>query len=89
MNAKQLIRDAEQRLMTQAHRKLADASAQELHNAVSCAAMDAIAPLWKKKEDFRFSRRQAAYLSMLFLVGRRIYNNLYCMGILEETREIR
>ena len=88
MNAKQLIRDAEQRLMTQAHRKLADASAQELHNAVSCAAMDAIAPLWKKKEDFRFHRRQAAYLSMEFLVGRLIYNNLYCMGILEETREL-
>ena len=25
---------------------------------------------------------------MEFLVGRLIYNNLYCMGILEETREL-
>ena len=57
MNAKQLVRDAEQRLMTECHKTLAEADACELHNAVSGAAMDAIAPLWKKKEDDRFSRR--------------------------------
>ena len=43
MNAKQLIRDAEKRLMTEAHKTLKEASAVELHNAVSGAAMDAIA----------------------------------------------
>ena len=47
MNAKQLVRDAEQRLMTETHKTLAEASAAELHNALSGAAMDAIAPLWK------------------------------------------
>ena len=67
MNAKQLIRDAEQRLMTECHKDLAHASAQELHNAVSGAAMDALAPVWVKKEEARASRRQAAYLSMEFL----------------------
>ena len=49
MNAKQLIKDAEQRLMTQAHRELKDASAVELHNAISGAAMDALAPVWVRK----------------------------------------
>ena len=88
MNAKQLIRDAEQRLMTEAHKGWKDASPAELHNAVSGAAMDAIAPLWKKKEDERFPRRKAAYLSMEYLVGRLIYNNLYCMGLLEETKKL-
>ena len=88
MNAKQLIRDAEQRLMTQAHKELKDASPAELHNAVSGAVMDAIAPLWKKKEEERFSARQAAYLSMEFLVGRLVYNNLYCMGLLDEVRKL-
>ena len=88
MNAKQLIKDAEQRLMTQAHRELKDASAVELHNAISGAAMDAIAPVWKKKEEERFPRRKAAYLSMEFLVGRLVYNNLYCMGLLEETDKL-
>ena len=51
MNAKQLIRDAEQRLLTDTHKTLKDASPVELHNAISGAAMDALAPLWKKKEE--------------------------------------
>ena len=88
MNAKQLIRDAEQRLLTECHKGFPQASAHELHNAVSSAAMDALAPLWVKKEAARFPRRQAAYLSMEFLVGRLIYNNLYCMGLLDEVREL-
>ena len=85
MNAKQLVKDAEQRLMTETHKTLNEASAAELHNALSGAAMDAIAPLWKKREDERFSRRQAYYLSMEFLVGRLVCNNLYCMGMLDEV----
>ena len=88
MNARQLMRDAEQRLLTECHKEMKDASAAQLHNAVSGAAMDAIAPLWKKKEEERFSRRKAAYLSMEYLVGRLIYNNLYCMGLLEEVKRL-
>ena len=88
MNAKQLLKDAEMRLMTECHKDLAHASAYELHNAVSGAAMDAIAPLWSRKESERFQRRQAAYLSMEFLVGRLVYNNLYCMGVLDEVKDL-
>lgn len=85
MNAATLLKDAEQRLMTQYHKTLTEASAQELHNAVSGAAMDALAPVWVRKEKERFTRRSAAYLSMEFLVGRLVYNNLYCMGLLEDV----
>jgi len=88
MNAKLLMKDAEQRLMTECHKTLPQASAAELHNALSGAAMDALAPLWAKKEAARFPRRQAAYLSMEFLVGRLIYNNLYCMGLLDEVSSL-
>ena len=88
MNAKQLIRGAEQRLMTETHKELKDASAAELHNAVSGAAMEALAPRWKKKEEDRFPRRAAAYLSMEYLVGRLVFNNLYCMGLLGDVREL-
>ena len=88
MNARQLIRDAEKHLMTECHKDLSSASAQELHNALSGAAMDALAPLWAKKENERFSHRQAAYLSMEYLVGRLVYNNLYCMGLLGEIKEL-
>ena len=88
MNAKQLIANAEQRLMTEKHKTLKEATAAELHNAISGAAMDAIAPIWKKKEDERFPRRKAAYLSMEYLVGRLVYNNLYCMGLLDDTKKL-
>lgn len=88
MNAKQILRDAEQRMMTEYHKSIADATAYELHNAISGAAMDAISSLWKKKEDDRFPRRQAYYLSMEYLVGRLVYNNLYCMGLLNEIRDL-
>ena len=85
MNAAALLKDAEQRLMTQYHKTITEASAQELHNAVSGAAMDALAPVWVRKEKERFTRRSAAYLSMEFLVGRLVYNNLYCMGLLDDV----
>ena len=88
MNAKQLIRDAEQHLMTECHKNFTQASPQELHNAISEAAMDGLAPLWTKRENQIFSRRQAAYLSMEFLVGRLVYNNLYCMGLLDEVKAL-
>ncbi len=88
MTAAQLIKDAEQRLLTDAHKTLTEASVAELHNALSGAAMDAIAPVWTKKEADRFPKRQAYYLSMEFLVGRLVYNNLYCMGLLEEVRSL-
>lgn len=85
MNAKQLLKDAEQRLMTETHKTLQEAAAWELHNALSGAAMDALAPIWSRKEAERFPKRQAYYLSMEYLVGRLVYNNLYCMGLLNEV----
>ena len=88
MKAKELLKDAEQRLMTEYHKSLNEATAPELHNAVSGAAMDSIAPLWKKKEEERFPKRRAFYLSMEYLVGRLVFNNLYCMGVLEDVRNL-
>ena len=88
MNASQLIRYAEQRMMTESHKSLKEATASELHNAVSGAAMDAIAPLWQKKEEERFPKKQAYYMSMEYLVGRLVYNNLYCMGLLDDVKKM-
>ena len=88
MNAQQLIKCAEARLMAESHKSLIEANAWELHNALSGAAMEAIAPVWAKKEAARFPRRQAYYLSMEFLVGRLVYNNLYCMGLLDSVKAL-
>ena len=88
MNAKELIREAESNLLTQSHKTLKEATAAELHNALAAAAMTALAPVWSRKEEERSGGRQAYYLSMEYLVGRLVYNNLYCMGMLEDVKRL-
>ena len=88
MNAKELIQATEAILLTQSHKALRDATPVELHNALSAAAMEALAPVWSRREADRAGKRQAYYLSMEYLVGRLVYNNLYCMGLLEECRKL-
>ena len=43
---------------------------------------------WTRSETARQQGRQACYLSMEYLVGRLVYNNLFAMGLLEETRRL-
>ena len=86
--AERLIERAEAIALTKAHRTLREADAVTLHEAVSGAVMEAIAPLWRAKEDERAGKRQAYYLSAEYLVGRMVYNNLYATGLLEEVREL-
>lgn len=88
MNAKQIIAMTEKRLLAESHKSLKEANATELHNALSGAVMESVAPLWCKKEKERANKRQAFYISMEYLMGRLIYNNLYCAGILSQVREL-
>lgn len=88
MTPQELIQRTEANLLTQSHVSLTQASAAQLHNALSAAAMEAFAPLWSQREAERDSHRQAYYLSMEYLMGRLVYNNLYCMGILPQIRDL-
>ena len=88
MTAAEMIQRAEIQLLTRSHKDLASASAQELHNALSGAAMEALAPIWSKKESERKNARQAYYFSMEYLMGRLVFNNLFCMGVLPEIRDL-
>ena len=88
MNARQLIARAEDVLLTRAHCGLKEANAVQLHDAISTAAMEAVAPVWVRSEKKRAGGRQAYYISAEYLVGRMVYNNLYCMGLLEECRTL-
>ncbi len=85
MNAKELLRLTESLLHQNDHVTLENASAVQLHNALSSAAMNALTPLWMKCEQKRLAHRQAYYLSAEYLVGRLVYNNLYCLGLLDDV----
>ena len=88
MNAKKLIERTEALLLTQSHVTLDKANAVQLHNALSSACMEALAPVWVKSEEKRLQKKQACYISAEFLVGRLIYNNLFCMELLNESKEL-
>ena len=88
MNAKELIARAEALLLTREHIALKEANAVQLHDALASAAMEALAPAWIGSERARAGKRQAYYLSAEYLVGRMVYNNLFCMGLLEDARAL-
>lgn len=60
----------------------------ELHDCVSRAVMADIALVAQKSQKEHNEKRRAYYLSAEFLVGRAIYNNLFCTGNYDEAKEI-
>ena len=65
-------------------------TASELHLALGKAVMGEIAPKWAKSKAKHDSQRRAYYFSAEFLMGRMMYNNLYCLGILDEiTKQLK
>ncbi|MBQ4345624.1 MAG: glycogen/starch/alpha-glucan family phosphorylase [Oscillospiraceae bacterium] len=64
---------------------LAHTDAHTLHNALGEAVMQAMLPRWNQCRKAHIANRRACYFSMEFLMGRAVYNNLYCLGILEDV----
>ncbi len=60
----------------------------ELHLALGKAVMGEIAPNWAKSKAKHAAQRRAYYFSAEFLMGRMMYNNLYCLGILEDVTKM-
>lgn len=60
----------------------------ELHLALGKAVMGEIAPNWEKSKAKHDSERRAYYFSAEFLMGRMMYNNLYCLGILDDVTKL-
>ena len=64
-------------------RSFENATPRQLHQAVSAAVMQEIDDSWQKSRAAHLNGRRACYLSMEFLVGRAVYNNLLCTGLTE------
>ena len=87
-DAKDLVARADELVVSRYHVALEDASAVQLHEALSDAVMLRIAPRWADDAANRLDRRHALYLSAEYLVGRLVYNNLYALGMLEDVRAL-
>ncbi len=68
-------------------KNLKSATPQMLHNALGDTVMEMFADRWDNSRQEHLSKRRAAYLSMEFLVGRAVYNNLLCLGIYDEVND--
>lgn len=62
----------------------AQAEAHALHNAVSETVCKELAPRWNACRAAHLARRRVCYFSMEFLMGRAVYNNLYCLHLLDD-----
>ena len=69
-------------------KKIEELTASELHLALGKAVMGEIAPDWTASKAKHNSERRAYYMSAEFLMGRMMYNNLYCLGILDEVTKL-
>ena len=67
---------------------LAEANANELHNALGEAVMMAIHENWSASKKARATNRKAYYISAEFLIGRLVYSNLFNLGILDEMKAL-
>ena len=64
------------------------ATPQQIHTALGDTIMEMYADQWNNARQEHLSKRRAAYLSMEFLVGRAVYNNLLVLGIYDEVNEV-
>ncbi|OQB24249.1 MAG: Glycogen phosphorylase [Firmicutes bacterium ADurb.Bin182] len=83
MDCKALIDRVKTELIERYHIDIKEASAVQLHTALSSAVMGEIANEWRSSRRARESVRRAYYFSAEYLMGRMIFNNLYCLGILD------
>lgn len=67
---------------------LKKATPQQIHNALGETVMELYSENWNKSREKHLSGRRSAYLSMEFLVGRAVYNNLICLGIYNDVDDV-
>ena len=88
LDKKEFLTQIEENLKTSYKVSLKNANVHQLHNAISRSVMGDIMPEWDESEERHNSKRRAYYLSAEFLMGRAVYNNLYCAGLLNEAKEL-
>ena len=88
MDAKGIIRRAEEELRSEYLVEFNEATVPQLHRALSNAVMYAVSEDWRVARRAHEQTRRAYYLSAEYLTGRMIYNNLYALGLLDEVSRL-
>ncbi|MBE5786020.1 MAG: glycogen/starch/alpha-glucan phosphorylase, partial [Clostridiales bacterium] len=88
MDTRKVIERAEEISLARYLTELKDCTPWQLHSAVASSVMMEIGGRWTYDQKQQRQGRFACYLSCEYLIGRMIYNNLYALGILDETREL-
>lgn len=88
MDARDIIRRAEDELRGDYQIELKEANVYQMHRAISNAVMYAVSDDWRRSRRAHESSRRAYYLSAEYLTGRMVYNNLYCLGLLDEVNRL-
>ena len=88
MDAKGIVRRAEEELRSEYLVELSEATVPQLHRALSNAVMYAMSDDWRRSRRAHEQTRKAYYLSAEYLTGRMVYNNLFALGILDEVKKI-
>ena len=80
MEPSMIIRRMEEELRGDYQIEIAEANTYQLHKALSNAVMYAISDNWRRARRAHEHVRRAYYLSAEYLMGRMVFNNLYCLG---------
>ena len=88
MDCKNILRRMEESLQSNYQIELHEASTVQLHNALADAVMMELSGDWRDSRHAYERVRRAYYISAEYLIGRMVFNNLYCLGILGEVREL-
>jgi len=86
MKTERLMEQIEQVLKTKQQVALQQASPEQLHDALGEVVMQQIADAWYQSRTAHEHNRRAYYLSAEYLIGRMVHQNLYALGILNETK---
>ena len=81
--AEKILQAAEQKLGVPA----AKAEVHALHNALGEAVLSELLPHWNACRQAHLASRRVCYFSMEFLMGRAVFNNLYCLGLLQDMEQ--
>jgi len=88
IEAKQVLLLAEEKARVNYHLDLAQLNAWQLHEALGLALMQLITPDWRHSITQSEASKQACYLSAEYLLGRMVYNNLFCAGVLSDVTRL-